>query len=61
MPALIVSQVEQGILLRSDEDPPIPVPPGEDPPPPIQEPPDKPVVGPDAPVREPGPREPRRL
>jgi hypothetical protein len=46
---------------RSDEDPPIPVPPGEKPPPPIQEPPDKPVVEPDAPVREPGPPEPRRL
>ena len=48
------------MFLRSDEDPPIPIPPGEDPPPPIQEPPDKPVL-PDAPVREPGPREPRRL
>ncbi len=46
---------------RSDEEPPIPIPPGEEPPPPIEEPPDKPVVGPDAPVREPGPREPRRL
>ena len=49
------------IHLRTDEDPPIPIPPGEDPPPPIQEPPDKPVVEPDAPVREPGPREPKRL
>ncbi len=49
------------IKARSDEDPPIPIPPGEEPPPPIEEPPDKPVVGPDAPVREPGPREPRRL
>ncbi len=49
------------IYLRSDEDPPIPIPPGEEPPPPIEEPPDKPVVGPDAPVREPGPSEPRRL
>jgi hypothetical protein len=47
--------------MRSDEDPPIPIPPGEDPPPPVQEPPDKPVVAPDSPVREPGPREPRRL
>lgn len=49
------------MYMRSDEDPPLPTPPGEDPPPPVQEPPDKPVVGPDAPVREPGPREPRRL
>jgi hypothetical protein len=47
--------------MRSDEDPPIPLPPGEDPPPPVQEPPDKPVVTPDSPVREPGPAEPRRL
>jgi hypothetical protein len=49
------------VHLRSDEDPPIPIPPGEEPPPPIEEPPDKPVIGPEAPVREPGPREPRRL
>jgi hypothetical protein len=49
------------LILRSDEDPPVPTPPGEDPPPPIQEPPDKPVLAPDAPVREPGPREPKRL
>jgi hypothetical protein len=49
------------LRMRSDEDPPIPMPPGEEPPPPIQEPPDKPIVGPDGPVREPGPREPRRL
>ena len=47
--------------LRSDEDPPIPIPPGEDPPPPVQEPPDKPVIAPDSPVREPGPQEPKRL
>ena len=47
--------------LRSDEDIPLPIPPGEDPPPPIEEPPDKPVVGPDGPVRDPGPREPQRL
>ena len=47
--------------MRSDEDPPIPLPPGEDPPPPVQEPPDKPIVGPDGPVQEPGPHEPRRL
>jgi len=47
--------------MRSDEDPPIPLPPGEDPPPPVKDPPDKPVVGPDGPVREPEPREPRRL
>jgi hypothetical protein len=47
--------------MRSDEEPPLPIPPGEEPPPPIQEPPDKPVVGPDAPVREPGPSDPRRL
>ncbi|HKD84801.1 MAG TPA: hypothetical protein VKB58_08640 [Terriglobales bacterium] len=47
--------------MRSDEDPPIPTPPGEDPPPPVREPPDKPVIGPDAPVREPEPRQPRRL
>jgi hypothetical protein len=50
-----------GMTMRSDEDPPIPIPPGEDPPPPIQEPPDKPVIAPDSPVREPGPAEPRRL
>ena len=49
------------IHLRSDEDPPIPLPPGEEPPPPIEEPPDKPVVGPDGPVREPGPNEPKRM
>lgn len=49
------------MILRSDEDPPIPMPPGEDPPPPVQEPPDKPVIAPDSPVREPGPHEPRRL
>ncbi len=49
------------LQMRSDEDPPIPVPPGEDPPPPIQEPPDKPTVDPGAPVSEPGPREPKRL
>ena len=48
-------------MMRSDEDPPIPIPPGEDPPPPVQEPPDKPVIAPDSPVREPGPQEPRRL
>jgi hypothetical protein len=49
------------IYLRRDEEPPIPIPPGEEPPPPIEEPPDKPVVGPDSPVREPGPGEPQRL
>jgi hypothetical protein len=49
------------VYLRSDEEPPIPIPPGEQPPPPIEEPPDKPVIGPDAPVSEPGPREPKRL
>ena len=49
------------LTMRSGEDPPIPIPPGEDPPPPIQEPPDKPVIAPDSPVREPGPAEPRRL
>jgi hypothetical protein len=48
-------------LLRSDEDIPLPVPPGEDPPSPIGEPPDEPIVGPDGPVRDPGPREPQRL
>jgi hypothetical protein len=48
-------------MMRSDEDPPIPIPPGEDPPPPVKEPPDKPVITPDGPVREPGPQEPRRL
>lgn len=47
--------------LRTDEDPPIPIPPGEDPPPPVNEPPDTPVMDPDAPVREPGPLEPTRL
>ena len=35
------------VHLRSDEDLPIPIPPGEEPPPPIEEPPDKPVIGPD--------------
>ncbi len=49
------------LFLRSEEDPPIPTPPGEDPPPPVQEPPDKPVLEPDAPVREPGPRQPQRM
>ena len=49
------------ILFRQDDDPPIPMPPGEEPPPPVKEPPDKPVLEPDAPVREPGPREPRRM
>ena len=49
------------LRLRSDEDIPLPIPPGEDPPPPIEEPPDKPIVGPDGPVRDPGPREPQRL
>ncbi len=47
--------------LRSDEDPPIPTPPGKEPPPPIEEPPDKPIVEPGGPVREPGPPEPKRL
>ena len=55
------ADIAQEVVLRSDEDPPIPIPPGEDPPPPIQEPPDKPVIAPDGPVREPGPREPKRL
>lgn len=49
------------LVLRSEEDTPVPTPPGEDPPPPVQEPPDKPVVGPDAPVREPGLRQPQRM
>ncbi|MGC2109540.1 MAG: hypothetical protein WA655_08485 [Candidatus Korobacteraceae bacterium] len=57
----ILGFIPQAIHLRRDEDPPIPIPPGEEPPPPIQEPPDKPVTEPDGPVREPGPREPRRL
>ncbi len=57
----VPDRISQTIHLRRDEDPPIPIPPGEDPPPPIQEPPDKPVIAPDAPVREPGPSEPRRL
>jgi hypothetical protein len=48
-------------MMRSDEDPPIPIPPGEEPPPPVKEPPDTPVIAPDSPVREPGPAEPRRL
>ncbi len=47
--------------MRSDEDPPIPIPPGEEPPAPVKEPPDTPVIAPDSPVREPGPAEPRRL
>jgi hypothetical protein len=49
------------IVLRSDEEPPVPMPPGEEPPPPVKEPPDKPVTEPDAPVREPGPRQPQRM
>ena len=61
MPTSIVDQAAPEVSLRSDEDLPIPIPPGEEPPPPIQEPPDKPVVGPEGPVREPGPRELRRL
>ena len=48
-------------VLRSDEDSPVPVPPGEDLPSPVKEPPDQPVLEPDHPVREPGPDEPRRL
>ena len=48
-------------VLRSDEDTPIPVPPGEDLPAPVKEPPDKPVQEPDYPVQEPGPAEPTRL
>lgn len=48
-------------VLRSDEDTPIPVPPGEDLPSPVKEPPDKPELEPDYPVREPGPEEPTRL
>lgn len=63
-----ISQTAQSSLnsiaqrsLRSDEDLPIPVPPGEDPPPPVQEPPDTPIVEPGSPVHEPGPSEPRRL
>ena len=51
----------RSLHLRSDEEPPLPVPPGEEPPPPVKEPPDKPVVGPDGPVQEPGPRGPTRL
>ncbi len=61
MPTVELDRMLPQMFLRSDEDPPIPIPPGEDPPPPIQEPPDKPVLTPEAPVREPGPREPRRL
>jgi hypothetical protein len=61
MSTSMLTDVAQEVFLRSDEDPPIPIPPGEDPPPPIQEPPDKPVIAPDAPVQEPGPREPKRL
>jgi hypothetical protein len=49
------------MMMRSDEDLPIPIPPGEEPPPPVKEPPDTPVIAPDSPVREPGPAEPRRL
>ena len=49
------------MLLRRDDDPPIPTPPGEEPPPPVQEPPDKPVLEPGAPVREPGPQQPQRM
>jgi hypothetical protein len=49
------------IMLRSDEDTPIPIPPGEDLPSPVKEPPDKPVIEPDHPVRDPGPVEPTRL
>ncbi len=56
-----LTQSGRVIRARSDEDPPIPVPPGEEPPPPVREPPDTPVIGPDGPVREPGPDEPRRL
>jgi hypothetical protein len=60
MPGILLRS-DPAILLRSDEDPPIPIPPGEDPPPPVKEPPDTPIVEPDSPVREPGPTEPRRL
>ena len=53
MQNLEVDQIAPDTFLRSDEDPPIPTPPGEDPPPPIQEPPDKPVLTPDPPVGSP--------
>jgi hypothetical protein len=61
MSKLSDDHAEAPLAMRTDEDPPIPIPPGEEPPPPIQEPPDKPVIEPGSPVREPGPREPRRL
>lgn len=47
--------------MRSDQDPPIPLPPGEDKSSPINEPPDTPVLDPDSPVGEPDPVEPTRL
>lgn len=47
--------------MRSDQDPPIPIPPGEDLPSPINEPPDTPVLDPHHPVGEPDPVEPTRL
>ncbi len=46
-------------ILRRDEDPPVPVPPGEDVPSPVKEPPDGPTDEP--PVREPDPDAPTRL
>jgi hypothetical protein len=65
MPTSVLSSIETcdfvPLHMRSDEDPPIPIPPGEEPPPPVKEPPDTPVIAPDSPVREPGPAEPRRL
>jgi hypothetical protein len=48
-------------LLRSDEDTPLPIPPGEDLPSPVKEPPDTPVLEPDHPVRDPDPQQPTRL
>jgi hypothetical protein len=48
-------------ILRRDEDPPIPIPPGEDLPSPIKEPPDGPVDDPPGPMREPGPEPPTHL
>jgi hypothetical protein len=58
---VLSSEWTMSILLRTEDDPPIPTPPGEDPPPPVQEPPDKPILEPNAPVREPGPRQPQRM
>ena len=51
----------EGRDVRRKDDPPIPIPPDQDPPSPVEEPPDGPITDPGGPVREPEPEEPKRL